>query len=730
LVNKIAATGDIMTNHFFKYLTLAVSCFGLGCLSSWGEDKVVDVIMPSPFVPLPIELAPEKPEGGQPSCLVTDGRVRQESGPEAEVLTAYLRQEKKPIAWLVWARLPDVNGEFVFSKGSEKIRITVTEDQEHPHAHRVVVQGGATGAPETAQPILIQRAVLLPISGLVRQVSGPATTLLPDKAGAGKVWAKIPDQVCTLVFETEGKSDRVVVRVWAEKDNRCFVSVKKGDDANPGTEDKPFKTLHCAIKHMMAKTGKKGGIYMAGGEYDLGDDKLTVQYQISIFGGFDENGWRRDPIITAPVLLPHGFCENWINDISDRFKDLRRTEPRYHETIILRRTDKKLTTLEFGAGSSPGYLQCAGTPDTYVDGITIYGPDERSSSDATTSFGCSRQNKRSIRNCMILHFFGVQHDFMMNAPGDGRLENNLIGAAGIDPSENNDRPDIAGSFGRWHRNLILGGNGGAYCRIICIWGEGGVFTENQIHGGECIKWTGMQAHHSAMFGDRANTFRKNVMYLDFLFRPFWGAGLIMEENEIYLFQGGPDELMASKVLTIRNNHFHLAPNVRKEDLWPAKMTHKLGGKFVDGLPANYTEPEGEGIGKPIIENNEYSVMEKSDRRMGTLVDLKKLTAQGAKVGQSAYVRPKDSAKKLQAQATGNGAVSLVWEESADTDVVGYIVRYGLKSNSYLNPTVLGKVHSTEIKNLQPGEWYFTVVPYKEANVECWKLSNEAQVVVK
>jgi hypothetical protein len=717
-------------NQLLKYMTLALSCIGLGCLPSRGEDKIVDVNMPSRFVALPFYIEFSHPGGAATNA---DGRVLQESGPEAEVMTAYRTENR---SWAVWTKLSDQTGEFVFTKEAESVRVKVTEDEEHPYSYRIAIQSvkGAPIAEKFAQPILIQRAVQLPIQGQVKQVSGPATALLPDKNAPGSVWAKIPDQVCTLVFETEGKPDRAVVRVWADKDNRCFVSNKKGDDANPGTEDQPFKTLHRAVKQVRGTPEKRGGIYMAGGEYDLGDEPLTIDYQISVFGGFSENGWRRDPIITAPVLLPNGFCENWIDEITDRHKDLRRAEPRYHETVILRRTRKRMGTLLLGGGGHPGNRQIAGSPDTYFDGITVYGPDENSRGDVTPALDTTGQNKRTIRNCVMIHVCGAGHNFMTGSGGDGLFENNLV-SGGVDSAIYNSRPDICGNFGRWNRNLILGPTGGAYTRIINMWGEGGTFTENQVHGGESTQWTGMQAAHRSMLAERPNVFRKNVFYLDVLFNhSCMATGIVMEDNEIYLFKGGiRPSLMASKALTIRNNHFHLAPEVQKEKLWPEKMTRKLGGKFVVASPGKtgdqYIEPEGEGTGTPIIEDNKFTTMEKPDRRMGNLIDLKRLMAQAEKVGESAWLRPKDPAKRLQAHVS-DGTVSLNWEESADADVTGYLVRYGPKSNSFQNPTFLGKVNQAEIKNLQPGNWYFTVVPFKEGNVECWKLSNEVQVVIK
>jgi hypothetical protein len=739
LTNIVVTRRTCLKNHFFKCITLAVSFLGLGCLPSFGEEKIIDVNMPSSYVALPFDVDAVKrvPIYGAAygAATIADGRIRQDSGPEAEVMTAY-RTAKG--SWAVWVRLPDQTGEFVFSKigTDDSTRIKVTDDKEHAYGYRVIVQPvkGSTGGPEAA-PILIQRAAQLPISGSVKQVSGPKSELMTDKAGVGNVFVKIPNQVCTLVFEAEGKSDRAVIRVWADKDNRCFVSGKKGDDSNPGTEDKPFKTLIRAVKFVKEKPDKKGGVYMAGGEYDLGDEKFTIDYQVSVFGGFDENGWRRDPIITESVLLPHGFCENWVNEVTDRFKDIRRGEPRYHETVILRRTKMKMSTLNLGGGGSPGTLQIAGTPDTYFDGITVYGADENSRGDVTPAFDITGQNKRTVRNCVIIHICGQEHNFITAPIGDGLFENSIV-SGGIDSADGNNRPNITGTFGRWKRNLIIGPTGGHYTRIINMWGEGGTFIENQVHGGESTAWTGMQAGHRAAIAERVNVFRKNLFYLDVLFNHCVSAGIVMEDNDFYLFKGGPEgKFMAWKEMTIRNNRFHLAPGIDKEKFWPeGTMKQKFGGSFIfeenDLAKEKYIEPEGVGTGVPIIENNKFTTMEKPDRRAPTLIDLKKLVAQGEKVGLGAFLRPKDPAKNLRAQESEKGTVSLTWEESADADVAGYLIRYGENSNSYQNPTFIGKGKSTEIKNLQPGDWYFTVVPIKEGNVECWKLSNEVQVAVK
>ncbi len=68
--------------------------------------------------------------------------------------------------------------------------------------------------------------------------------------------------------------------------------------------------------------------------------------------------------------------------------------------------------------------------------------------------------------------------------------------------------------------------------------------------------------------------------------------------------------------------------------------------------------------------------------------------------------------------------------SKDKEVVEYIVRYGAQPSRELKPTIVRSATPAEIKDLKPGRYYFTVAAAKEARVECWRLSNEVEVMVK
>lgn len=216
--------------------------------------------------------------------------------------------------------------------------------------------------------------------------------------------------------------------------------------------------------------------------------------------------------------------------------------------------------------------------------------------------------------------------------------------------------------------------------------------------------------------------------MDWLFRPFFGSGLIMENNEIYLLWGGVyPELWASRVLTIRNNTFYLAPGIDESRLFltGSDIKQRLGGKFIN---EKYVEPGGEGSGKPIIEDNKIIRPARADRRNWNLVDLRQLDREIARVGEEACIRPRYPPTNLRAKVAGAGVVRLTWEPSKDPSVIGYIVRYGPHPKCYLNPTFV-KGNSAVIKGLRPGRYYFTVSAHKSVFVECWKLSNEVEVAI-
>ncbi len=165
-------------------------------------QTVLDVNGVSPFVRLPFYL----PSTGLGADMVNEGQVRQVSGPEAELVTSYPAHGR---GFWVWARLPDKAGEYVFAQGEQKATVKVAAEPTQPFVDRVTVEPAPV---KDAPPQMIQRAVLLPGKGPFTQVSGPVSALLNDPAKPEQHYARIPDQVGTLVFK-DAAEKRVVVRV-------------------------------------------------------------------------------------------------------------------------------------------------------------------------------------------------------------------------------------------------------------------------------------------------------------------------------------------------------------------------------------------------------------------------------------------------------------------------------------------------------------------------------------
>jgi len=679
------------------------------------DTTVVDVNMYSPYVPLPVYV---------PSQLLSDA-MELVAGTGAEATTAFPIRRGDTKVWWVWAKLPDRDGEWAFAKGAERVAVRAWQDKQDPALRHIAVRkDGVGGKGDAEQPSqTIQRRIRVPLKGPVKQLAGPKVALIESE---GALLATVPDQVCTLEFQDEPGKKRLVVRVWEDKANCCFVS-SKGDDANPGTQDKPFRSIPHAMDHVRKSDPRKSAdVYIAGGDHSLGPEQLILTDRISVYGGFDEDGWRRDPAITDPVLLPHGFREDWINDITDRYKDLRRMHHRCFETRIRRDYEKARGDVLIIGPNWTAYEPATGTADTFLDGVTVFGPDRTGAGESALAWSVAHQ-RRTIRNCIMVGGYADGHCYSMATGGMGLVENNIVvmpivGRAG------NMRPQIVGGFGHWHRNLILGATGGGYSRILNLWGDGGIFTENQIHGGSSFGWSGFQAHHAAMRATRDHVFRRNLIYMDYLFQPFFAAGLIMEDNDISLLKGGVSGLWASRELIIRNNTFRTPKGLTEKELFPPKLVvQKLGGRWEN---EELVQPQDANARRPTIEGNKYELLPTADRRNWNLIDLEKYSRAIQEKGESACIRPRAPAKNLRAAASGPGTVKLTWDASSDADVVGYIIRHGPSPNSFLNPTFHGKGTAAEIGGLKPGKHYFTVAAHKEGYVECWTLSNEVLVELR
>jgi hypothetical protein len=594
------------------------------------------------------------------------------------------------------------------------------------------------GAAETVIDVNVKAAAKLPSGGVgVQQVSGLAVSVGADGSFSA------PSEVCTLIFQQGDQ--RTVVRVWENKDHRYFVSYANGDDANPGTEAKPFKTLAHAY-NTVQETDPDGDIYCASGDHviEMGQD-VIFKFNVGLYGGFDEKaGWRRDPVIQQRVLLPDGFRENWADDLCDRFKDLRRTDHRYQETRIWSSYEPvspgfkrgKVATIGFGGNRGPGK---EGTPETYVDGLTF--------------FGCNRTglyqpgfaevgpvSVRTVRHCIFVMFWSNGHAFMPGGGGRGLWQDNIFWG-GIVGHQGHARPQMVYRGGATMRcNLHVGATGGDYNRMFLCWQEGGLVTDSQIHGGNpppTTEWgwtTAIQVHHGARVAERDYRFINNEILADYVANPAVGSGLVMEGNRFYLLKGGFNgELTMWRTLTIRDNVAHVAPQAKVPIIPESARILQLGGQWVS--PGRNAEPKfippADGkYRQPIIENNRVIEDPAVGRRPANHVDVVELSRQVRERGEEAALRPEDPAKNLQARVIGRRAVKLTWAPSRDKNVVGYRVYYGPKPNSYANTHVVTGKTETVIEDLKPGKWYFSVAAHKEAFVECWQLSNEVAVEIE
>lgn len=586
-------------------------------------------------------------------------------------------------------------------------------------------------AGEQVLDVNVKAAVKLPFDGTgVQQVSG-----LPVKLGADGAFTA-PDQVCCLIFEKG--ADKAVVRIWENKDHRYFVSTT-GDDANDGSEAKPWKSIEFALE-TLPKKDADGDLYAAGGDYVV-TRRAAFAGNMSMYGGFDEKGgWRRDPAITESVLLPNGFRDNWVDDMRPRFKDLRRAEHRVHETRI--RRDKFAQHKDLNCTLKvAGYGICA--PGTYIDGLTIFGASNTGTKEPFELHTDETSGNRTIRNCIFVMGYNNGHSYMPGGHGTGSWENNIFWG-GVVSGLNNGRPQTIYKAGaHMVRNLHVCPMGGGYTRVFICWGEGGLVEESQIHGGmnfpddkDRSSSMAMQGAYGSINGKNPYRFERNLFDLDFVMDVFHGAGLIVKDNVFHLRWKGFDQLYLSKTLEITGNTFLVSGRAKKDSVYPpaGRMVRRLGGHFVAEkghfLDKIYVEPEGDGTGEPTIANNKIEDDPQPRRFMANLVDLKVLRDEKHAKGEDACLPPKLPATDLKAEAAGGGTVRLTWQASKDPEVVGYVVRWGEKTDSYANYQIVNGATTAEIKGLKPGQNYFTVAAFKPAVIECFTLSNEAVVDVK
>lgn len=66
----------------------------------------------------------------------------------------------------------------------------------------------------------------------------------------------------------------------------------------------------------------------------------------------------------------------------------------------------------------------------------------------------------------------------------------------------------------------------------------------------------------------------------------------------------------------------------------------------------------------------------------------------------------------------SASLNLAWDGSADPEVAGYLLYYGMASRSYINPVNVGSATSCTVSGLFPGaSYFFAVTAYNDAGVE-------------
>ena len=83
----------------------------------------------------------------------------------------------------------------------------------------------------------------------------------------------------------------------------------------------------------------------------------------------------------------------------------------------------------------------------------------------------------------------------------------------------------------------------------------------------------------------------------------------------------------------------------------------------------------------------------------------------------------------QLSASATESVTLAWNPSTDSTIVGYKIHYGILSHVYTDVVTVGKTNAATISGLLPGvTYYFAAASFNAAGVES-SLSNEASYAV-
>lgn len=148
--------------------------------------------------------------------------------------------------------------------------------------------------------------------------------------------------------------------------DRAYFVAQSGDDNNPGTPDKPFKTIGKALDILTVMSTEIDQIYVSQGTYA---ESLDLVDGISIYGGFDAgNHWERDRQHRVIISGSHNVDGN---RIGLRGVDLDGSAPTVLQNIEVTTVNATgvITGTKHGAGSYG--LLCKNCPSLQVRGAHI-----------------------------------------------------------------------------------------------------------------------------------------------------------------------------------------------------------------------------------------------------------------------------------------------------------------------------------------------------------------------
>lgn len=149
--------------------------------------------------------------------------------------------------------------------------------------------------------------------------------------------------------------------------SRAYFVAKSGDDNNPGTRQKPFKTIGKALDILRVMSTDIDQIYVSQGDYS---ENLTLVDGVSIYGGFDAgSNWARN--IGYQVTIRGGHVISG-NRMGMRGENLNGTKPTVVQNLTLIAEDARGSIPGTQHGASSYGLHCTNCSSLVLQGVDIY----------------------------------------------------------------------------------------------------------------------------------------------------------------------------------------------------------------------------------------------------------------------------------------------------------------------------------------------------------------------